>query len=241
MRARCLIRPMLMSCFWGFVITSGVHAQFPAGPPKPPRGLVGISATLARPVGEFQEYVSWGGGITLSSVINLNRKDPIGIRIDGSLIDYGLESEPGLLTAGNRIQRSVRINTNNLILSLGVGPQLTFGFDRIRPYLFATVGFSYFLTVTSANPVPGGEPLVSETNFDDFRPAVSAGAGLLFRLGKGTYAPAIDLSVHSQYNGETSYLRHGSITDNLDGSISFDPIRSNANLVSLRLGVTFGV
>ena len=73
MRARCLIRPMLMSCFWGFVITSGVHAQFPAGPPKPPRGLVGISATLARPVGEFQEYVSWGGGITLSSVINLNR------------------------------------------------------------------------------------------------------------------------------------------------------------------------
>lgn len=219
----------------------GVNAQRHPHRSKLPRGLVGISATLARPIGEFQDFVDWGVGLSLGSVVNLRPTSWVGIRFEGSVIDYGLESDFTSVNLGDRIRRNVTLNTNNLILSLGVGPQLTLGRGRLRPYGYGTLGFSYFATVTSAVPVPGGEPLLSDTNFDHLNPALSGGVGMLLRVGRGTHAVSLDLAVHTQINGETTYLRPGGILPGPPGSLSFDPVESVANLVAIRLGVAFGV
>ncbi len=40
------------------------------------RSLFGINGVLARPVGEFQNFVDWGGGIDLYGVINPSRSGP---------------------------------------------------------------------------------------------------------------------------------------------------------------------
>ena len=107
------------------------------------RSLLGISGVLARPVGEFQDFVDWGWGIDLYGVINLSRRGPVGIRIDGSVLMYGHETLRQPLS--NTIQRvMVDVDTDNLIGSLGVGPQLTLGQGPLRPYVYGTVGFSYF-------------------------------------------------------------------------------------------------
>ncbi len=105
------------------------------------------------------------------------------------------------------------------------------------------LGLSYFATVTSAVPVPGGEPLLSDTNFDHLNPALSGGVGILFRVGRGTHAVSLDLAVHAQINGETTYLWPGGILPGPRplGSLSFDPVESVANLVAIRLGVAFGI
>ena len=223
----------------GFVV-SAAEAQHWRDRRDTKRSLIGISGVLARPVGEFRRFVDWGGGADLYGVVNLSRRGPLGIRFDGSFLVYGHESVRRPLS--HTIQRVVvDVDTDNLIASLGVGPQLTLGHGPLRPYLFGTVGFSYFATVSSAGGTADGDSFASSTNFDDVTAALTAGGGILLRLFNGKNPVSLDLSAQSVYHGETDYLREGSLRESADGSISFLPIRSEANLVTVRLGVAIGV
>ncbi len=56
-------------------------------------------------------------------------------------------------------------------------------------------------------------------------------------LTNGRHPVSLDFSVQSTYNGEAEYLRRGGVRDNPDGSITVFPIRSDANLLSFRVGV----
>ena len=204
------------------------------------RSLFGINGVLARPVGEFQNFVDWGGGIDLYGVINPSRSGPLGIRIDASFLIYGHETLRQPLS--NTIRRVVvDVDTDNLIGSLGVGPQLTLGHGPLRPYVYGTVGFSYFATVSSARGTADWEAFASSTNYDDVTTALTAGGGLLLRLSSGKHPVSLDLSAQKTYHGETTYLREGSLLESPDGSISFIPIRSETNLVTFRVGLAIGV
>lgn len=205
----------------------------------PKRHLFGISGTLARPVGEFRNFVSWGGGGSLYGVFNF-KNGPLGIRFDGSFLTYGHEKSrvPLSLT----IQRIwVDVSTDNFILAGGVGPQLTLGAGPVRPYVYGTVGFSYFATVSSVEGASDDAAFASTTNYDDVTAGLSAGGGLLIQMSRGKHPVSLDLSVQSFYNGRMSYLRSGSLLEAADGSISFIPIRSDANLVTFRVGFAVGV
>ena len=162
-----------------------------------------------------------------------------GLTAHSSLI-YGHESLKRPLSS--TIQRvTVDVDTDNLIASLGVGPQLTLGHGALRPYLYGTVGFSYFATVSSASGTADAGSFASSTNFDDVTAALTAGGGLLLRISRGMHPVSLDLSAQKTYHGETTYLRKGSLLESPDGSISFIPIRSEANLVTFRIGVAIGV
>ena len=67
-----------------------------------------------------------------------------------------------------------------------------------------------------------------------------AGGGVLIPVRKGLRPILIDVGARFQGNGEARYLKDGSIEDNSDGTISFTPIRSETNLVTYHLGVSFG-
>ena len=232
---------MWLACGLTVVLASGAEGQRRRSRTEFKRSTFGISATLARPVGEFQNFVDWGGGISLYALINLNRRGPLGVRFDGSFMGYGHESVERPLSPS--IQRvTVDVSTNNYIASLGVGPQLTLGRGPLQPYLYGTVGFSYFATVSSASGTADVEPFASSTNFDDFTPTFTGGAGLLLSITRrGRHPVSLDLSAQTHHNGEARYLRKGSLLESADGSISFIPIQSQANLVTLRLGVAIGV
>ena len=222
------------------LVSAEADAQSRRSREETKRSLFGISAVLARPVGEFQNFVDWGGGIDLYGVVHLSRRGPLGIRFDGSLLIYGHESLKRPLS--NTIQRvTIDVDTDNLIASLGVGPQLTLGHGALRPYVYGTAGFSYFATVSSASGTADAGSFASSTNFDDATAALTAGGGFLVRLSRGRHPISLDLSVQSVFHGETDYLREGSILESADGSITLVPIRSEANLVTFRLGVAIGV
>ena len=204
------------------------------------RHVFGISGTLARPVGEFQNFVSWGGGGSLYGVFNIAKNSPLGVRLEASLLSYGHERMrvPLSLT----VQRVwVDVNTDNLIMSGGVGPQLTIGNGPVRPYVYGTVGFAYFATVSSVEGTSNDEAFASTTNYDDVGAALNGGAGLMIQLSHRKHAAALDMSFQTHRNGNMSYLRSGSILEEPDGSISFTPIYSEANLVTFRIGFAFKV
>ncbi len=52
---------------------------------------------------------------------------------------------------------------------------------------------------------------------------------------------AINLGVEYHRNGVAEYLNEGDILDHPDGSITLFPNRTEANMLVLRLGVSFGL
>ncbi|NIM48063.1 MAG: hypothetical protein GTN78_00670 [Gemmatimonadales bacterium] len=205
-----------------------------------PRSAIGIHAALARPVGEFQNFVRWGGGFGLYGLINLDRGRHIGLRMDGLLVIYGHESFDAPLSSTVR-RVWVDVDTDNMILALGIGPQITLGTGRFRPYVYGTAGFSYFATVSSVGGTAGYSDFASTTNFDDLSLALTGGGGVMLRLSRGRHPIFLDFSAQSTYNGEVEYLRRGGVRENPDGSLTLFPIRSETNLVTFRAGVAIGI
>lgn len=237
MRQR-LIPGLVVAAVLGATAVSTAGAQLVEA--RAPRGLLGINAQLARPVGEFQRYVDWGGGLQLYGVLHLDPNRMFGIRVDGAFLIYGHESYQTPL--GPRIARIlVDVDTDNYIFSLGVGPQITIGRGALRPYAFGTAGFSYFATISSVGGSADVGDFASTTNFDDLTFALAAGGGILLRVSRGKHPVALDLSVQSTRNGQAEYLRRGGIVEEPDGTLVLFPIRSETNLVTFRAGVAVGI
>ena len=81
----------------------------------------------------------------------------------------------------------------------------------------------------------------STTNHDDATWAWSTGGGLLIQLSSGRTPIALDIGTRYHSNGSVEYLKSGDIEDHPDGSISINPTRSEANLMTINLGVSVGL
>jgi hypothetical protein len=200
----------------------------------------GVSFVLARPVGQFANFVNIGAGFDGFIVGHFDRRRIVGLRFDGRVIIYGSETVTRpLSTTVPRI--TVDVTTTNLIASAGVGPQVTLPGHRVRPYAFGTVGFSYFGTESSVEGEADLVPFASSTNFDDVTFALAGGGGLLIGLSRGKTPLSLDLSGEFVNHSRTRYLREGGIRDLPDGTIVVSPIESSTNMVLFKVGVAVGI
>lgn len=235
------------------VAASVVSAQTPrppADPPTsrsasrdtlPPRVSLGGTLMVGHPVGELDRYLNDMPGGSLDLVTRMDRRGVFGLRAEAGLLQYGSEKSRVMLspTIGGRVLGDLR--TTNMIIYAGVGPQLVAPTRAVRPYLDATVGVAYFATVSSISGDNNSSAFASDTNYDDATFAWGAGTGLYIPLSHGHTPWSLDLGVRYHANGRASYLREGDIQDLPDGSITFAPIHSGANLVSFHLGVSVGL
>jgi opacity protein-like surface antigen len=111
----------------------------------------------------------------------------------------------------------------------------------IRPYAYALAGVGYFATETSLGngySYSYDYGAYSTTNYDDTTFAWSAGAGLLFAVSKSV---AIDVGVQYVGNGTVRYLAEGDLLPSPGGVPPvIVPRKTEANLVTITVGVTFG-
>lgn len=111
-----------------------------------------------------------------------------------------------------------------------------------QPYVNGGIGFSYFGTASSVSGIDSSEEMGGTTNFDDAVLAFTGGAGIYVPIHFSEKLPfAIDISARYHRNGVVRYLREGDIQDNPDGSISFQPRRTEADMVTLQVGASFGI
>ena len=114
------------------------------------------------------------------------------------------------------------------------GNFLVYGHQTTRRPLSPTVPFITVDVSTSNNT----DSFAQSTNFDDFTFAWTAGGGLRIQVSHGRSPVFIDMASVYHRNGQASYLREGSITDNGNGSITIHPIQSETNLLLVKLGVS---
>jgi hypothetical protein len=226
-------------------LAQGVYNLGPATRDGEPRFQGGAAFNVARPVGQFGQYVSDGFGAGLHGLMRLGAAGAFALRVDGSFVQYGRETKRVMLspTVGGRI--NVDLTTSNNIAWFGVGPQLMVPRGPVRPYVNGSVGFSYFATQSSIEAPDGGadddRDYFRNTNLDDVTLSYGGGTGVLVPVGRGARTLFfLDVGARFHNNGRARYLREGGIEDLPNGDIRLHPIDSNANLWTYHVGISIG-
>ncbi len=207
-----------------------------------PRIWLDVNLGGADPVGEFGELVDDGFGVQAAGRFAL---DPLGIallRVDGGFLIYGRERQAICFPPPIGCRIGADLVTTNQIAYAGVGPEVQIP-GNVSPYLFGTVGFSWFGTTSELDEFDDfdDDGFFRTRNYDDFVLAGRLGGGLRVRVGGTGAGPVmVDFGVEYHRNGVAEYLRRGDILDHPDGSITLFPNRTEANLMLLRVGVSFG-
>lgn len=206
-----------------------------------PSAYLGIGFIGADPVGEFGALVDDGFGIDLEGRLPLSSAGPLALRLDGGFMVYGHERRGMCFPAPVGCRVGLDLNTYNTIAYIGVGPELA-GPGSVSPYVNGSLGLTWFVTNSSLSGADDFDTNFSTTNHSDGVMSLRAGGGVRFKVGGSAWRPVM-LDVGAQYhrNGNAEYLREGDIVDYPDGSIALYPNHSETNLVTFKVGVSFGV
>jgi len=204
-----------------------------------PRGYGDLNFAVSQPIGDFSNFIGTGYGLTGGFVWNLDRDRVFGIRAEGGFVQYGSETIGGCAVT---CRVPVDVTTTNNIGFGGIGPQISVPAGPFRPYINATAGFSYFFTHSSLHDSDNYDSgAYDHTNQDDLVFALTGGGGVLIPVSMRTIPVLLDLGATVHRNGQASYLRKVSIKDLPNGGIVISPIRSDANFVTYRIGVSIGI
>lgn len=206
--------------------------------PLGPRFFVNIGGFISNGIGhEFGELVGAGGGLNggvgfapVASERNFLLRADLGFSI------YGTERTPACFTQPCWIKGD--LVTDNTVFYAGAGPEILLKQDgRWQPYLYGTVGPSWFTTRTA--PKGAGENCDCRiTHLNDVGVGWRIGGGTRFKVSESLL---IDFGIVYNGNGLRQYLTDGDLALNPDGSVSMNTRRGTANLLALQLGLSWGI
>ena len=205
------------------------------------RGGAGGNVIIAMPTGELADQISAGPGVAINAHYNLSRSGALRLRVDAGFVQYGNEERHVCFSATVGCRIVLDLHTENNIAFGSIGPELALPSGVLRPYVNAGIGFSYFETASRLDGLDDSESFARTRHIGDTGLALTAGGGLYVPLHFGRTPIALDLGARYHRNGTISYLREGDIHDHPDGSISFTPTHTRADLVTVQLGVSVGL
>src|SRR5436309_4357166 len=187
---------------------------------------IGLSLALGLGRGRFHDFVKAAGGFGAYGTLPIALRGGLALRADLSVLFHGFDSWSG----------PPAFDTESYITSLRAGPQVALRLGRVQLYGFWAGGFSYF--ATDANPDDACGCDFTQTLHDDLTWATEVGGGVRVALGRSVSSAALDLGLRALRNGEASYVTAGGVTQHSHASFTLRPIRSEAHLLVITLGVS---
>ena len=206
-----------------------------------PKANVGIAFIAADPVGELGYFFDEGFGGQLTVGVPVDDYGLFRIVGDLGFLVYGYERQHHCMSLPYGCRIGLDLTTTNNIAFGGIGPELALPLGVIEPYARATMGFSYWFTNSSLSGHDEHDDFGNTTHFSDAVLAWRAGAGIRVRVANGSKPVSIDFGVERHTNGVAEFLTEGDILDHPDGSITLFPNRSEANLMTYRVGISIGI
>jgi opacity protein-like surface antigen len=228
-------------CILLLTTTTAASAQNFDRPDRRVVGGAGGGLLIGLPTGELANNIDVSGGFGMSGFYNLLSNGALRVRIDGGFLQYGSETHEVCLANPIGCRVRVDVRTANSMAYGGVGPEVVLTSGFVRPYLNAGIGFSYFETASSLSGDDDSAEFAHTRHHDDVALAFTGGGGIYVPMNVKNTPLALDLSARYHRNGRMEYLREGDIRDNPDGTISFTPNRTDADFLTLQLGVSVGI
>lgn len=214
------------------------QAQLVRGAAPAPRWWGDVGVTYSQPQGPFGERVDHAWGFQLGGRYLPSPGGVLAIRLDVGMMRYGRETAQVCLPLPIGCRIGAEVDTENDIYYFGAGPEL--GAFGGRLYAFGTIGASFFATSSSLSGLDDDEAYLSTNNQSDGVFAYRLGGGVRIPLGGSENPVRLDLGADYHRNGTAEYLVEGDIVTNPDGSITIFPNRTEANVLTWRLGITIG-
>jgi len=200
-----------------------------------------LNLIQSRPSGTLGDNIGLGYGINGTYLFRLDQRGVFSLRADAGFLQYGEESKhvPLSSTVGGRIQ--VKVSTNNNIVPLSIGPQLTWPTGRVRPYANAGIGGQFFYTQSSVQGDDDSFDFANTTNQWDKTLTWVAGGGVYVPVYERNMKVMLDIGAQYVAGGRAQYLKPGSIEDLPNSQIRITPMESETHMVLVRLGVKIGL
>ena len=200
-----------------------------------------IAFMQSRPLGELGQHIGFGYGVNGAYLVRLDRAGFLSLRADAGFAEYGSESKhvPLSPTIGGRI--TVKLSTDNNVVPISIGPQLTWPRGKVRPYVHAGIGGQFFFTQSHVQGTSSDEEFASTTNQSDFTGAWVTGGGIYVPLSEKRTKVLLDVGAQYYGGGRATYLRPGSIADVTNTQISISPLESSTHMLLVRVGVKVGL
>lgn len=221
-----------------------VTRRSPAAPDVgPATTFVGGGLTYAAPQRDFKNYVNGAFGITGHLIHAFDESGIVALRVEGGYLIYGQTRNRQALGGGALGLINVDVTTSNNIVFGGLGLQLMAPTGTVRPYVTGSAGFSYFFTESTIEGQNNSQPFASTQNFDDGGFTTLWGGGLYIPIrSRGPNPISLDIGVQAHANNDVQYLTKTSITiASSSAPPVITPVRSAADFVTFRLGVSVGV
>jgi len=140
----------------------------------------------------------------------------------------------------------VDVTTRNSIFSSAAVLRLSPVEGPFRPYVEALVGFNYLFTYTSVNDDSDwSEDIATTTNFDDWALTYGVGTGAIIRTleirsqqGRSLFSLYMEIGVRYFKGRNAEYLKEGSMRRE-HGSLMYEPLMSDTDLVKTHFGIVF--
>jgi hypothetical protein len=136
----------------------------------------------------------------------------------------------------------VDVTTDNQILQIALGPQLTIGQGALQAYGFGSVGGSFFTTTSGVEGSDqNNQQFASTTNHSDATFSSEFGGGVLVRVSRGLPL-LLDIGARYLKNGRVTYVTKERVTISGNPAVlTVNPVNSEANLIVYHLGVSIGL
>jgi len=206
-----------------------------------PKAHFGISFIAAEPVGELGAYFDEGFGGQLGVGIPVDDFGLFRIVADLGFLIYGHERQSYCMALPYGCRIGLDLTTTNNIAFGGIGPELALPLGAIEPYVRGMMGFSYWFTNSSLSGYDDDHDFGNTTHLSDVVAAWRAAAGIRLRISNGSKPVSIDFGVERHENGIADFLTEGDIVDHANGNITIFPNRSEANLMTYRIGISIGI
>jgi len=216
------------------------------GPNLSDQWVLSGSAFGGIPVGEFRKHENGGGGVELMLGFQPWRRQPLIIRGDFAVMQYGVLRQRGqqqVCDAGGSCWiEDVTFNAREHSMYFWhIGPEFMATDGKYRPFVFALAGatvFSSKANLAAACPTctqPPTQSLFSSNN-------VSSAYGLGVRRVTTWHGRehGFELSTRVTRNAESEYLTEDGVQHNADGTWTVTPRRGAANVLGIHLGYWMG-
>jgi hypothetical protein len=221
---------------------AAAHPAVDRGPSELARRSAGsLTFIQSRPQGAFGQNVGLGYGVDGTYLLRLDDAGIWSLRVSAGIVSYGNESRrtPLSESVGGRVL--VDVKTDNYIVPMSIGPQLTQPTGAIRPYVNAGVAAQAFFTESRVQSTDDLISFASTTNHSSFAPSWTVGGGVYVPVHHGKVNVQLDLGAQYLNGGRTRYLARGSIIDLPGAQLSVTPLESTTHLVLVRFGARVGL
>lgn len=212
-------------------------------------GSAGLQFTLSVPQGSFADNVKRvGPGLSFNGGYRF-KNTPVSLGAEIGFANFGIDSRT-VPWSSTIPDLKVNVDNNYNLAQLFFLTRIQAPNGAFRPYIEGLVGLNYFFTETTVSSRSGshaGEPIASDTNYDDTAFAYGIGAGFKVQIfnfrgksvGDGNI-PAkhgyLNLSARYIRGGEARYLTKGSITITDQNQVVYNPSTSRTDMIVFALG-----